>query len=190
RCDSRLHAMPAMRIISNTTMRRSVSITRRTKRVHFMRRLRSTSRRSFVKRQEERAASLGLASLRPWDLAVDPKNRPPLRPFSDAEELARKSQIVFQKIDLELGAQFQMLIDNGLLDIGARPGKAYMGYQTHLTELRMPFIFMVAAGTDDNVRTMMHEAGHAFHAMLSRNQRLWEYQFAADEFCEFAAMGM
>src|SRR5205823_10153108 len=60
------------------------------------------------KRQEERAASLGLASLRPWDLAVDPKNRPPLRPFSDAEELARKSQIVFQKIDLELGAQFQM----------------------------------------------------------------------------------
>src|SRR5437667_4439664 len=49
---------------------------------------------------------------------------------------------------------------------------------------------MVAAGTDDNVRTMMHEAGHAFHALASRHQRLWEYQFATDEFCEFAAMGM
>jgi oligoendopeptidase F len=142
------------------------------------------------KRQEERAATLGLASLRPWDLAVDPKNRPPPKPFSDADELARKSQTVFQKLDPQLGAQFQMLIDDGLLDLGARAGKAYMGYQTHLTELRLPFIFMVAAGTDDNVRTMMHEAGHAFHALASRNQRLWEYQFAADEFCEFAAMAM
>src|SRR5439155_24104544 len=103
---------------------------------------------------------------------------------------ARKAQQVFQDLGPEFGGQFQMMIDRGLLDLASRAGKANMGYQTHLTELRLPFIFMVAVGTDDNVRTTMHEAGHAFHAMASRNQRLWEYQFATDEFCEFAAMGM
>src|SRR5436305_12940150 len=33
----------------------------------------------------ERASQLGLEKLRPWDMFVDPKNRPPLRPFKEDE---------------------------------------------------------------------------------------------------------
>src|SRR4029079_6328333 len=33
----------------------------------------------------ERAADLGVAKLRPWDMSVDPQNRPPLRPFPDTD---------------------------------------------------------------------------------------------------------
>src|SRR5690606_30635328 len=32
--------------------------------------------------REERRKQLGVDTLRPWDLAVDPAGRPPLRPFS------------------------------------------------------------------------------------------------------------
>src|SRR5690606_22355933 len=31
--------------------------------------------------QQQRRVTMGLETLRPWDLSVDPKGRPPLRPF-------------------------------------------------------------------------------------------------------------
>ena len=79
---------------------------------------------------------------------------------------------------------------NGLLDLGSRRGKAPGGYQQTLNEARLPFIFMNAAGTQGDVRTMVHEAGHAFHALASREQRPAAYRSAPIEFCEVASMGM
>ena len=43
--------------------------------------------RVYVRRRER----LGLNSLRPWDLNVDPLSRPPLRPFQDVEILKSKT---------------------------------------------------------------------------------------------------
>src|SRR5256885_6041608 len=37
--------------------------------------------------QAERRSQLGLDRLRPWDLAVDALNRPPLRPFGEVEQM-------------------------------------------------------------------------------------------------------
>ena len=59
----------------------------------------------------------------------------------------------------------------GLLDLASRKGKAPGGYQQTLAEARVPFIFMNAAGTQNDVRTLIHEAGHAFHALAAREQR-------------------
>ena len=41
--------------------------------------------------EEERKANLGYESLRPFDLAVDPLNRQPLKPFDGGKELLEKS---------------------------------------------------------------------------------------------------
>ena len=38
--------------------------------------------------QEEHRARLGVSSSRPWDTAVDPSGRPPLKPFDDVAKLA------------------------------------------------------------------------------------------------------
>ncbi|MCS7062740.1 MAG: M3 family oligoendopeptidase [Methylacidiphilales bacterium] len=140
--------------------------------------------------QAERQAALRLPSLRPWDLAVDPHSRPPIRPFHDTEELKQKTLRLFQKLDPRLAEFFQLLLTHSLTDLDNRKGKAPGGYQSTLEEARLPFIFMNAVGTQRDVETLLHEAGHAFHTLASRHQRLYPYRSAPIEFCEVASMSM
>jgi oligoendopeptidase F len=140
--------------------------------------------------QEERRAALGVEALRPWDLAVDPLGRPPLRPFTDVEKLAEGTEAIFTSVDPELGQQFAFLRRHQLLDLANRKGKAPGGYQTTLEDDRLPFIFMNAVGLDGDVRTLLHEGGHAFHALASRGEPLAAYRESPIEFCEVASMAM
>ena len=140
--------------------------------------------------QEDRRAALGVDALRPWDLAVDPLGRAPLRPFAEVDKLAAGSEAIFRDVDPDLGAQFAYMRQNGLLDLANRKGKAPGGYQTTLEADRLPFIFMNAVGVDGDVRTMLHEGGHAFHALASRGEPLSAYRDSPIEFCEVASMAM
>jgi oligoendopeptidase F len=140
--------------------------------------------------QEERRRALGVETLRPWDLAVDPLSRPPLRPFRDVEQLAEGVEAIFTSVDPDLGGQFAYMRSHGLLDLINRKGKAPGGYQTTLEDDRLPFIFMNAVGLDSDVRTLLHEGGHAFHALASRGEPLAAYRESPIEFCEVASMAM
>ncbi len=141
--------------------------------------------------QAERKQQLGVASLRPWDLAVDPLNRPPLRPFEQVGEMVARTQRIFDLLDEGgLAREFQMMQDLRLLDLANRKGKAPGGYQSTLAESRLPFIFMNAVGVQRDVETLLHEAGHAFHAVAARGENLYPYRSAPIEFCEVASMAM
>ncbi len=140
--------------------------------------------------REERRRLLGAQALRPWDLQVDPRSRPPLRPFTTAEELVNGTADIFQRVDPELGEQFKFLRAEGLLDLESRKGKAPGGYQSALEERRLPFIFMNAVGLDYDVQTLLHEGGHAFHQLAAREDTLTWYREAPTEFAEVASMGM
>jgi oligoendopeptidase F len=78
----------------------------------------------------------------------------------------------------------------GLLDLASRKGKAPGGYQSTLAEARKPFIFMNAVGLDGDLRTLLHEGGHAFHAFATQDEPLLPYRHAPMEFCEVASMSM
>ncbi|QDV35443.1 M3 family oligoendopeptidase [Tautonia plasticadhaerens] len=140
--------------------------------------------------QQQRRVAMDLEKLRPWDLSVDPQGRPPLRPFADADRLAEGASRIFSKVDPELGAQFAFMRDRALLDLANRKGKAPGGYQTTFEDDRLPFIFMNAVGVDGDLRTMLHEGGHAFHTLAARGEPLPEYRDAPIEFCEVASMSM
>lgn len=140
--------------------------------------------------QQERRRHLQLSALRPWDLAVDPLNRPPLRPFEKVEKMVERTQQIFNQLDGTLSRGFQQLQDLRLLDLANRKGKAPGGYQSTLAESRMPFIFMNAVGLQRDVETMLHEAGHAFHALAIRSEDLYAYRNPPIEFCEVASMSM
>jgi len=140
--------------------------------------------------QVARKRELELDTLRPWDLAVDPENRAPLKPFSDVGEMVARTQNIFQRLDAGLAAGFQQLQDLKLLDLANRKGKAPGGYQSTLAEARVPFIFMNAVGIQRDVETILHEAGHAFHAQATRGEDLYAYRGAPIEFCEVASMAM
>ena len=128
--------------------------------------------------------------LRPWDLAVDPQNRPPLKPFGPVDEMVSRTQKIFNRLDGGLAGGFQQMQDLHLLDLDNRKGKAPGGYQSTLSESRLPFIFMNAVGQQRDVETILHEAGHAFHALATRDEDLYVYRSAPIEFCEVASMSM
>jgi oligoendopeptidase F len=140
--------------------------------------------------QAERRKQLKLEKLRPWDLAVDPLNRPPLKPFIRVDEMVSRTQNIFNRLDGELGGGFQRMQDLRLLDLDNHKGKAPGGYQSTLAESRLPFIFMNAVGLQRDVETILHEAGHAFHALAARDEDLYAYRSAPIEFCEVASMSM
>jgi oligoendopeptidase F len=138
----------------------------------------------------ERRARLGVETLRPWDLEVDPSGHPALRPFDGAADLVERSEAVFRRVDTEFGGYFRFMREQGLLDLESRKGKAPGGYQSELTERRWPFIFMNAVGLDRDVRTLLHEGGHAFNSIAAREEALLEYRDPPLEFAEVASMGM
>jgi oligoendopeptidase F len=77
-----------------------------------------------------------------------------------------------------------------LLDLGTRKGKAPGGYCETLQHRGRPFIFMNAVGVADDVSTLLHEAGHAFHAFAAHAQPLIWQRHPGLEMCELASMSM
>ena len=144
----------------------------------------------FRELNRQRAEALGLDSLRPWDLAVDIKGRPPLRPFENGDDLVAGTSRMFHRMDPDLGAMFDTLRQGDCLDLESRKGKAPGGYQWMRDRIREPFIFMNAAGMQGDLETMVHEAGHAFHSLLSKEEPLLHYRHAPLEFAEVASMSM
>ena len=143
------------------------------------------------KLEEERKSALGIDSLMPWDIAVDPHGHAPLKPFDTADELIEKSSTLFHKMDEGLGEMFDSMRDGGYsLDLDSRKGKAPGGYQACRDRQRIPFIFMNAAGLPRDLDTMIHEAGHAFHSMLCKDEDLVWYRSSPIEFAEVASMSM
>jgi oligoendopeptidase F len=140
--------------------------------------------------QNDRRRRLKLEKLCPWDLAVDPQNRALLKPFAEVGEMVSRTQKIFNHLDAELAAGFPQMQDLKLLDLDNRKGKAPGGYQSTLSEARVPFIFMNAVGLQRDVETILHEAGHAFHAQATRDEDLYAYRGAPIEFCEVASMSM
>ncbi|MDB6028709.1 MAG: hypothetical protein JWM68_4932 [Verrucomicrobiales bacterium] len=138
----------------------------------------------------ERRKQLGLDKLRPWDLSVDPMNRPALRPFEKVDQMVSSTQKIFNQLDRDLAEGFQTMQNLRLLDLENRKGKAPGGYQSTLNEARLPFIFMNAVGVQRDVETILHEAGHAFHALATKNEDMYFYRHAPIEFCEVASMSM
>jgi len=143
---------------------------------------------------QERAArrreTLGVDRLRPWDTSVDPKGRPPLRPLEGDTNLIDGCSQIFGEVHPDLQKMFSLLIDGKLLDLDSRKNKAPGGYQYNFEEIRVPFIFMNAAGKQGDVQTLLHEGGHAFHSIESRHHELIANRGAPIEFCEVASMAM
>src|SRR5215467_6369507 len=141
----------------------------------------------------DRQSKLKVDPLRPYDLAVDPESRPALHPFEGSKKLIDGCVAIFEKVNPKFAASLRKLADLSLLDLESRKGKAPGGYQYELNELRLPFIFMNAVGRDQDVWTLLHEAGHSFHTFALRNSTMPLQYRGPDiplEFAEVASQTM
>lgn len=137
-----------------------------------------------------RKQKLGLETLKPWDMAVDPDGNEPLKPFSNGDELLNKGIACMQQLDSFFAHCLQTMKEKSLLDLESRKGKAPGGYNYPLAETNLPFIFMNATGNLRDLETLVHEAGHAVHSFLMAPLPLNAFKNTPSEVAELASMSM
>jgi oligoendopeptidase F len=143
---------------------------------------------AVCERMELRRQRLGLDTLRPYDFHAHPFRE--LRPFQDEPGLIAIGRALFGAIDPVFRDEFDILVRNGLLDLMTRPGKAPGGYNAGIADIRLPFIFANAVGGQRDIQTLVHEGGHAFHTLATRDEPVLPLAKAPIEFCEVASMAM
>ncbi len=139
---------------------------------------------------EYKRKKLGLTALTPYDIEAEPIGTEPLKPFIDGKELLEKSIDCFEKLHPFFADCLRKMQGMQQLDLDSRKGKAPGGYNCPLAETGVPFIFMNAASTADDVVTMMHEGGHAIHSFLSHSLEISGFKEYPMEIAELASMSM
>jgi oligoendopeptidase F len=139
---------------------------------------------------EKRRQRLGVETLRPWDLEVDPLGRPPLKPYEQIEQLVSGVSAMFHQVDPQLGEYFDIMRREDLLDLENRKGKAPGGYCTEFVASQRPFIFMNGVGLHEDVQTLLHEGGHAFHVFEANPLPYIHQKKVGMEFAEVASTSM
>lgn len=138
---------------------------------------------------EEQAERLHVDHLALWDEKVEFKDGDPA-PVCESVELTQRACDMYESLDREVGAFFGMMKERGLLDLDARAGKAAGGYCTFITNQSAPFIFANSNGTEQDVETLCHEAGHAWQAYSSRNIFPIDCIWPTNESAEIHSMSM
>ncbi|HUF39136.1 MAG TPA: M3 family oligoendopeptidase [Anaerolineales bacterium] len=137
---------------------------------------------------------LGVKSLRPWDLDLYqqtyPVNPGSIRAFADEAELLERARVVFARVDPRIGGYFDRMCEAGMIDFANRIGKGPGAFCTSFEASRTPFIFGNVVGKADDVRTLLHEAGHAFHAFETYNLPYYHQRWPPMEFNEVASTAM
>ena len=141
---------------------------------------------------ETRRQRLGVDTLRPWDLSVDPFAATPIKPYETIEEFKARSLAIFEQVDPKFGEYFQIMMDEGLLDLESRKNKAPGAYSLGLHVAHRPFVFMNNSNTPWDVQTILHEGGHAFHEFERAHIHFYQRGeiYLPAEFAEVASMGM
>ena len=137
-----------------------------------------------------RKDSLEVQNLKPWDLFVDPSGGEPLRPFESINELLNKTVTCLANIHPMFGEVIEIMNSMGHLDLETRSGKRHGGYNMPLHFSGIPFVFMNASNSLSDLRTLMHESGHAVHSYLTKEYPLKSSKRVPSEVAELAAMTM
>lgn len=138
--------------------------------------------------KKAQANRLGLESLSFHDEGVNFLSGNPT-PKGSREHLVNEAQKMYKELSPETDEFFTFMVENNLLDLDTKPGKAGGGYCTFIPNYKAPFIFANFNGTPHDAEVLTHEAGHAFQVYQSRDY-IPEYVWPTFEACEIHSMSM
>jgi len=139
--------------------------------------------------RQRQAERIGLESLKYYDEGfkfstgnATPKGNP--------EWIIENGKKMYEELSPETAEFFTFMIDNDLMDLVAKKGKAGGGYCTYIQDYKSPYIFSNFNGTSGDIDVLTHEAGHAFQVYSSRHFEVPEYNWPTYEACEIHSMSM
>lgn len=113
--------------------------------------------------------ALGVEALKPWDVllgtVVEPPNRERLVPFHDVPELIAKTAAIYQAMDPQWSAYFELMWREDLMDLEVRAQKAVGGFCISFQVARRPFLFFSAVPVQGFEDVLFHESAHGFHIL-------------------------
>jgi M3 family oligoendopeptidase len=110
-------------------------------------------------------------------------------PKGDVEWQVDKAKKMYSEMSPETNEWFSLMLDQELMDLESKQGKAGGGYCTSLPEYKVPFIFANFNGTAHDVDVLTHEAGHALQGFLSKDH-IPPYRWPTMESAEIHSMSM
>ncbi len=140
----------------------------------------------LYERQKER---LGLDTLTYYDEKFEFKTGN-ARPKGNSEWILSNAKKMYSELSPETNEFFNFMLQENLLDLVTKKGKAGGGYCTYIPDYKAPFIFSNFNGTSGDVDVLTHEAGHAFQVYSSRWIEIPECNFPTYESCEIHSMSM
>lgn len=141
---------------------------------------------AIFEKQRER---LGVEKLEYYDLNLTYKEGNP-KPHGNAEELVDAAVKMYHEMSPETGAFIDVMKENELWDLKARPHKEMGGYETEIPEYHVPFIFSNFNGTSGDVDVLTHEAGHAFQTYMATDIEIPDVCCPTMESAEIDSMSM
>lgn len=142
-----------------------------------------------TKLRERQRARLNLDSLKYYDEKFC-FNSGNAKPHGNPEFILNSGKEMYSELSPETKEFFDFMVENNLMDLVSKKGKAGGGYCTYISKYKAPFIFSNFNGTSGDVDVLTHEAGHAFQVYSSRNYETPEYNFPTYEACEIHSMSM
>ena len=111
-------------------------------------------------------------------------------PKGTPEDILEAGRRFYHKLSPRTAEFFDFMMENELMDVLSRKGKAAGGYCTELPDFESPFIFANFNGTQGDVEVITHEAGHAFAAYTTRHMFPTDNRQPTLESCEIHSMTM
>jgi oligoendopeptidase F len=111
---------------------------------------------------------LQIDAMQPWDLFAPPPAA------GDSESISFDAAIelianAFSQLTPEMGGFAVMMAEKGWIDAAPTPHRSTGAYCGGFAEPREPRIFMTYEGSMNNVLTLAHELGHAWHNWVMRD---------------------
>ncbi|MBM7645198.1 pepF/M3 family oligoendopeptidase [Scopulibacillus daqui] len=129
----------------------------------------------FVKFLQRKAEYLGLEKLSWFDLEAPLSTSDKKIPYEEAAAFIIQH---FNKFNPKMAEFAKSAIENRWIEAEDRPGKAPGGFCTSFPITKESRIFLTYSGSADNVSTIAHELGHAYHQHVMNGLPHFAQQYA------------
>jgi len=144
----------------------------------------------FAELGAEQAKALGTPTLRPWDRTFNPELTLPTGVTQPIDAQLDKAERVFEALSPKLAAHFRTMRTAGLIDLENRKAKRAGAFCTAFSDEAKVAIFCNSIGDEGDVKTLMHEMGHAFQGWESQWIDAVALRWPTSDGAEVHSMGM
>lgn len=123
------------------------------------------------------AKEIGTQKIAPWDLlaAMPEKGESSNISFNDAIEIIKDA---FRGMDPDMADFVEIMVKNNWIDAQPTPNRSPGAYCTGVSKFREPRVFMTYLGSMNDILTLAHELGHAYHNWVMRDLSLSESRYS------------